>query len=279
MSDYDKTKEPAIDGQKLEDLDVPYAGYTPLEGVVDPVKYPDFTKSKKNGKCVVEANRPIIPIPLTQEIKKKQVLIECDQVLVTDKVIPRVYTQDVYHEVPELHVKIKSNKVQVPFSKIVEVEKDIEVPVEIEFKVEKVSIDRMVPRLFPKFCGKQDIITVSLPVVKIVDVVETKEVVVYVGEEHVKKEIVKERGHEKIKYKYTLREVDVPVYKYRPIFDVDLVIPSPILVPIEVEPHEVDAGTSVMSWEEYRKMVKKNKRVKNRAIEELEPSEPPKAVY
>eukprot|EP01054_Gregarina_sp_Poly1_P001085 Gregarina_sp_Poly_1__1084@NODE_1265_length_4568_cov_50_983337_g860_i0_p2_GENE_NODE_1265_length_4568_cov_50_983337_g860_i0NODE_1265_length_4568_cov_50_983337_g860_i0_p2_ORF_typecomplete_len374_score51_20IMCp/PF12314_8/0_00062IMCp/PF12314_8/2_4e05IMCp/PF12314_8/3_3IMCp/PF12314_8/3_6IMCp/PF12314_8/6_3e03_NODE_1265_length_4568_cov_50_983337_g860_i028353956 len=216
----------------------PYTGYTPAPGVIPPAEAPQVQTHwcQPTNKCVVTASQPVIPVPVTQEIHKKERIIEVDQTVVTDKVVPKLYHQEVFYEVPKLAVDMKETRVNVPKLEIVEEPREINVAVGFNFKLLPIWDLREVPRIFPKYGGKQEVIEVGIPQVQIVDRKVENEVPIYVGEKTVEKEVVEEQGVEVIQYKYVRKEEEVPVYKYRPVFDVDVSIPPPVIVPIPVAP-------------------------------------------
>lgn len=49
-------------------------------------------------------------------------------------------------------------------------------------------------------------------------------------------QVVKEEYFEVVQYRYVEKEEVVPIYRYKPVFDVQVDIPPPLLVPVPVEP-------------------------------------------
>lgn len=233
----------------------PYTGYTPAPGIIPPVEAPHLQTSwcQPTNKCVVTASQPVIPVPVMQEIHKKERIIEVDQTVVTDKVVPKLYHQEVFYEVPRLAIDVREKRVDVPKLEIVEEPREINVAVGFNFKLQPMWDLREVPRVFPKYAGKQEVIEVGIPQVQIVDKKVENEVPIYVGEKVVEKEVVEEQGVEVVQYKYVRKEEEVPVYKYRPVFDVDVSIPPPVIVPILVAPEEKSLEAEHVSYADYKR--------------------------
>lgn len=175
----------------------------------------------------------------------------------------------VFHEVPKLSVDIRERKLNIPRLKIEERNEEVPVAVGFNFTIQPTWDEREVPRLFPKYSGKQEVIEIGIPQIQIVDKKIENEVPIYVGEKHVDKEVrnfyssslplggglhqlikshaptfdlapfiqvIEEEGMEVMNYKYVKQEEEVPVYKYRPVFDVEVSIPPPVVVPVPVAP-------------------------------------------
>ncbi|EZG57174.1 putative Pfs77 [Gregarina niphandrodes] len=244
--------------------DAPYTNYTPIPGVIPPVAPPEYRTSgwcnADNGSCVIQATQPVIPVPVKQNIVMKDTLVEVDQTVVKDKVQPNIWTQEVFHEVPRLEFEVRERRVAIPKLEIVGVEQEVEVPVGINFKLQHTWEEREVPRLFPRYCGPQDVIQVSIPQIQVVDRKTEHEIPWYVGEKVVEKEVVEDEGVEIVSYQYVKKEEVVPVYKYRPVFDVEVAIPPPVVVPIPVAPQEVNSGQQKVSWEEYQRQRREKKK-------------------
>ncbi|KAL8424593.1 hypothetical protein Efla_003709 [Eimeria flavescens] len=179
----------------------------------------------------LQADQPIIPVPVYQEIQKRDKYIEVPQVEVKDSLIPKVYNQSAVHDIPKVQVACGERGVDIETERIIE--RDVEVPVHVGYApqfVPKWDI-REVPRPVPKYEGKQEIIEVEVPQIEYKDTYVEKEVVVDVQEKIVPKvtEVVKEV--EVMQYEWKEKYQDVPVYKYVPKFDVELDCPPPLIVP------------------------------------------------
>lgn len=138
---------------------------------------------------MVTASQPIIPVPVTQEIRRKEKIIEVDQTIITDNVVPKVYHQQVFYEVPKLDLDIRERKLNVPQVEIVEEVKEINCAVGFNFKLQPVWEVREVPRLIPKYIGHQEIVEVGVPQVQVIDKKIENEVPIYVGEKIVETEV------------------------------------------------------------------------------------------
>lgn len=49
-------------------------------------------------------------------------------------------------------------------------------------------------------------------------------------------QVIEEEPVEVVQYRYVETEEEVPVYKYKPVFDVEVDIPPPLIVPVPVKP-------------------------------------------
>ncbi|KAL8454513.1 hypothetical protein Emed_000234 [Eimeria media] len=179
----------------------------------------------------LQADQPVVAVPVYQEIQKRDKYIEVPQVEVKDSLIPKVYNQSAVHDVPKVQVACGERNLDLETQKIIE--RDVEVPVHVGYApqfVPKWDI-REVPRPVPKYEGKQEIIEVEVPQIEYKDKYVEKEVVVDVQEKIVPKvtEVVKEV--EVMQYEWKEKYQDVPVYKYVPKFDVELDCPPPLIVP------------------------------------------------
>ncbi|CDI77359.1 hypothetical protein, conserved [Eimeria acervulina] len=179
----------------------------------------------------LQADQPVIPVPVYQEIQKRDKYIEVPQVEVKDSIVPKVYNQSAVHDVPKVHVDCGERNLAIETEKIIE--RDVDVPVHVGYApqfVPKWDI-REVPRPVPKYEGEQQIIEVEVPQIEYKDTYVEKEVVVDVKEKIVPKvtEVVKEV--EVMQYEWKEKYQDVPVYKYVPKFDVELDCPPPLIVP------------------------------------------------
>ncbi|CDJ43025.1 hypothetical protein, conserved [Eimeria tenella] len=179
----------------------------------------------------LQADQPVVPVPVYQEIQKRDKYIEVPQVEVKDSIVPKVYNQSAVHDVPKVHVECGERNVAIESEKIVE--REVDVPIHVGYApqfVPKWDI-REVPRPVPKYEGEQQIIEVEVPQIEYKDTYVEKEVVVDIKEKIVPKvtEVVKEV--EVMQYEWKEKYQDVPVYKYVPKFDVELDCPPPLIVP------------------------------------------------
>lgn len=179
----------------------------------------------------LQADQPVVAVPVYQEIQKRDKYIEVPQVEVRDSIIPKVYNQSAVHDVPKVQVACGERGVAIENEKIVE--REVDVPVHVGYApqfVPKWDI-REVPRPVPKYKGEQQVIEVEVPQIEYKDTYVEKEVVVDVQEKIVPKvtEVVKEV--EVMQYEWKEKYQDVPVYKYVPKFDVELDCPPPLIVP------------------------------------------------
>lgn len=205
-------------------------------------------------RAVVPATQPVVPVPVHQEILRKDRIVEVPQTIVTDKVIPRVFQQEVHYDVPQVSMNFRNKPVAIPEIKFVEKVIEIPVPVGYNYKVIHKWEIREVPRLVPKYVGKSEEIPIEVPQVQILDKQIEKEVPVYVGERLVKKEVVEEEPVETIEYQYVQEEEEVPVYKYKPVLDVQVDIPPPLLVPIPTKPEEKTLPPEILSLKEWKRL-------------------------
>ncbi|XP_022589452.2 uncharacterized protein LOC34623090 [Cyclospora cayetanensis] len=179
----------------------------------------------------LQADQPVVAVPVYQEIQKRDKYIEVPQVEVRDSIVPKVYNQSAVHDVPRVQVACGERGVAIEKETIVE--KDVDVPVRVGYAphfVPKWDI-REVPRPVPKYEGEQQVIEVEVPQIEYKDTYVEKEVVVDIQEKIVPKvtEVVKEV--EVMQYEWKEKYQDVPVYKYVPKFDVELECPPPLIVP------------------------------------------------
>eukprot|EP01069_Polyplicarium_translucidae_P002172 Polyplicarium_translucidae@DN1942_c0_g1_i1.p1 len=261
----------------------PLAGWSPAPGLVPAIPYPHAAPGsapppmwctpcapcfpQSSGKYIVPAQQPVIPVPIHQEVIMKDRIVEVDRTVITDKLVPRVHHQEVHHEVPSISMQYKDVKFPLKRVEYTVKQNDIEVPIGYNFiQTHKWEV-REVPKIVPKYVGEQRIINVDVPQVKIVDKYVEREVPVYVGERTVVKTVYEEEPYEEIEYEYVEQEEEVPVYKYKPVFDVEVDLPPPLLVPVHVEPEKVHAEPERMTLSEYRAMKKreKEKEAKERA--------------
>jgi len=209
---------------------------------------------------VLPAQRPIVPVPVYQEIHKKQRIVEVPQTVITDKVIPRLYHQEVFYEVPRLSLQFREK--HIDFERTEFRERLFEVPVAVgyNYKVVPKWEIREVPKCVPRYVGEQQVIEIEVPQIQIRDVPLETEIPIYVGEKRVKKEVHEEEPVERIEYKYVEKEQEVAIFKYKPVFDVEVDIPPPLVVPIPIQPDQQQLPPETTSLEEY----KRNRRNKSR---------------
>jgi len=215
---------------------------------------PKLENTPHSGKYHIPASRPVVAVPVYQEVQRRDRIIEVPQTIVVDKICPKVYHQEVFHEVPQLDLKFKNKSLKVPEIEIVEEVKEIPVPVGMTFKVQPVWKTREVPRVIPKYIGEQETVYVEVPKVKVVEKKVETEVPVYIGEKIIKKEVYLEEEYEIYDYRYVPIEEEVPVYRYKPVIDIEVDIPPPLVVPVPMAPQETYLAPVRMTWEEYRQV-------------------------
>ncbi|PFH38741.1 alveolin domain containing intermediate filament IMC10 [Besnoitia besnoiti] len=179
----------------------------------------------------LQADQPVVPVPVYQDVYKRDKYIEVPTVELNDTIIPKVYNQSAVHEVPKMDIAFQEKDISVESEKIID--RDVEVPVLVGYAPQflpKWDV-REVPRPVPKYEGKQEVIEVEVPEIEYKDTYVEKEVVVDVKEKVVPKvtEVVKEV--EVVQYSWKQQYQDVPVYKYVPKFDVELDCPPPMIIP------------------------------------------------
>lgn len=190
---------------------------------------------QKDGKLKLSCKQPLIPVPVIQEIQRRDKIIEVPNVDVVDAILPKVYNQGVKHDVPKMAVKVKDKTVEIP--RITYIEKEVVVPVVTGYThkfVPKWEI-RQVPRPIVKYVGEQQIIEVEVPQIKFVDKVVEREVIVDKVEKKVPKIIEIPKYVETIKYVWKPVEKIVPLERFVPKFDVTLECPAPLIVPFPVQ--------------------------------------------
>lgn len=245
--------------------EAPYAGWSPIPGEVPAIQHPVMQPPLcpllpvscgpcARGKCVVPAQQPVVPIPVYQEIQRKDRVIEVPETLITDKIIPKLYKQEVTHEVPQLSVLCSPSPIRIPRIEFKEKVITVPVPVAFKYKVESKWEIREVPKIIPKYTGKQEEIYVEVPQVEIRDRQVEKETPVYVGEKIVKRQVIEEEPVDVVQYKYVEVEEEVPVYKYKPVFDVEVDIPPPLIVPVPVQPKEIQLAPERISLTQWKRM-------------------------
>ncbi|PHJ22662.1 alveolin domain containing intermediate filament imc6 [Cystoisospora suis] len=189
----------------------------------------------RDGKLQLSCGQPIVPVPVIQEIHRRDKIIEVPQVDVVDAVKPKVFNQGVEHEVPLMQIHADHEFFDV--EQIRYVEKEVVVPIVTGFThkfVPKWEI-REVPRPVVKYVGKQDEIEVEVPQVQFVDKVVEKEVVVDTIEKKIPKIIEVPKYVDTVKYVWKPVEKIVHVERFVPVFDVSLECPAPLIVPYPVQ--------------------------------------------
>lgn len=181
----------------------PYSGWSPLPGQIETVPEPHMSRAFcpflpascgpcATGKCVVPAQQPVVPVPVYQELQKRDRIVEIPQTIIKDKIFPKLYHQEVFYEVPKLSVQFNTKTINLPRLEFKEKIIDVPVPVGYTYKVVSKWEVREVPKVIPKYVGLQEEIFVEVPQVKVVDKTVEKEVPVYVGERIVRKEVIDE---------------------------------------------------------------------------------------
>ncbi|KAL8269432.1 hypothetical protein Esti_006622 [Eimeria stiedai] len=189
----------------------------------------------REGRLKLTCEQPIVPVPVVQEIHRRDKIIEVPQVDVVDAVKPRVYNQGVEHEVPKMRIDAQPVTIDIPRYKYVE--KEVLVPIVTGYThkfVPKWEI-REVPRPVVKYVGEQETIEVDVPQVKFVDRIVEKEIVVDTIEKKVPKIIEVPKYVDTVKYVWKPVEKIVHVERFVPKFDVSLECPAPLIVPYPVQ--------------------------------------------
>ncbi|KAK6588936.1 articulin family [Cryptosporidium xiaoi] len=205
---------------------------------VDPAQVGQFdpncfqNQSHPSGYYRLEVDQaPLITVPVVQEIQRRDKIIEVPQTIIKDKILPKIYHQEVIHEVPKLEVEVQEKEVEVPNVTVVEKVVDLEHIVGFNPKYVPTWEVREVPKLVPKFVGEQKVLYIEISQIQYVDKVTEKEVVVDVVDKVVPKVVEIEEPIEVIRYKWKEVYDDIPVVKYIPKFDVEVVCPAPVIVP------------------------------------------------
>ncbi|CDJ63537.1 hypothetical protein, conserved [Eimeria necatrix] len=189
----------------------------------------------RDGRLKLTCEQPIVPVPVIQEIHRRDKIIEVPQVDVVDAVKPRVYNQGVEHEVPKMRIDAQPVNIEIPKYKYVE--REVLVPIVTGYThkfVPKWEI-REVPRPVVKYVGEQQTIEVEVPQVKFVDRIVEKEIVVDTIEKKVPKIIEVPKYVDTVKYVWKPVEKIVHVERFVPKFDVSLECPAPLIVPYPVQ--------------------------------------------
>lgn len=189
----------------------------------------------RDGRLKLTCEQPIVPVPVIQEIHRRDKIIEVPQVDVVDAVKPRVFNQGVEHEVPKMRIDAQPVTIEIPKYKYVE--REVLVPIVTGYThkfVPKWEI-REVPRPVVKYVGEQETIEVEVPQVKFVDRIVEKEIVVDTIEKKVPKIIEVPKYVDTVKYVWKPVEKVVHVERFVPKFDVSLECPAPLIVPYPVQ--------------------------------------------
>ena len=68
----------------------------------------------------LQADQPVVAVPVYQEIQKRDKYIEVPQVEVRDSIVPKVYNQSAVHDVPKVQVACGERGVAIETEKIIE---------------------------------------------------------------------------------------------------------------------------------------------------------------
>ena len=189
----------------------------------------------RDGKLKLKCPQPVVPVPVLQEVHRRDKIIEIPHIDVVDAIKPKVYNQGVQHDVPNMRVTLDEKVIEIPNVKIVE--REVVVPVVTGYThkfVPKWEI-REVPRPVVKYIGEQELIEVEVPQVKFVDKIVEREVVVDTIEKKVPKIIEVPKYVEQVKYVWKPMEKIVHRERFVPKFDVAIECPAPLIVPYPVQ--------------------------------------------
>ncbi|KAF8820066.1 alveolin domain containing intermediate filament IMC6 [Cardiosporidium cionae] len=192
-------------------------------------------KWTKQGKLKLTCKQPIVPVPIIQEIHRRDRLIEIPKVELFDAVQPKIYNQDVDHQVPTMEINVDEKEVAIPALRYVD--REVIVPIVTGYThkfVPKWEI-REVPRPVVKYVGEQEIIEIDVPQIKFVDKIVEKQVVVNTIQKKVPLITEIPKYVDTVKYVWKPVEKIVYVEKVVPKFDVSLECPAPLLVPYAVK--------------------------------------------
>ncbi|EUD67715.1 hypothetical protein C922_01904 [Plasmodium inui San Antonio 1] len=187
------------------------------------------------GKLKLLCSQPIIPVSVVQGILRRDKIILIPQVEVTDFVVPKIYNQNIKHDVPKLDIKVECSKVEIPNVKYVE--KEIIIPIITGYThkfIPKWDVHE-VPRPVVKYIGEQKIVEVQVPEIKYIDKIVEREVIVDTVEKRVPKIIEIPKYVDEVKYVWKPIEKIVYIQKLVPKFDVNLECPPPLIVPYPVQ--------------------------------------------
>lgn len=189
----------------------------------------------ESGKLKLACDQPVVPVPIVQNVLRRDKIILIPQVEVTDVIAPKVYNQNIKHDVPKIDVEVKDTLVEIPNVKYVE--KEVIIPIITGYThkfVPKWEIHE-VPRPVVKYIGEQKIVEVEVPEIKYVDKIIEREVVVDTVEKRVPKIIEIPKYVDEVQYVWKPIEKIVYVQKLVPKFDVNLECPPPLIVPYPVQ--------------------------------------------
>ncbi|CAD2102108.1 inner membrane complex protein 1k, putative [Plasmodium vinckei brucechwatti] len=188
-----------------------------------------------DGKLKLQCSQPIIPVSVVQGILRRDKIILVPQVEVTDFVVPKVYNQNIKHDIPKLDIKLQCSNIEIPNVKYVD--KEIIIPIITGYThkfVPKWEIHE-VPRPIVKYIGEQKIVEVEVPEIKYVDKIVEREVVVDTVEKRVPKIIEIPKYVDEVQYVWKPIEKIIYIQKFVPKFDVNLECPPPLIVPYPVQ--------------------------------------------
>ncbi|SBT80012.1 inner membrane complex protein 1k, putative [Plasmodium malariae] len=188
-----------------------------------------------DGKLKLLCSQPIIPVSVVQDILRRDKIILIPQVEVTDFVIPKVYSQNIKHDIPKLDINVKCSNIQIPNVKYVD--KEIIIPIITGYThkfIPKWEIHK-VPRPIVKYIGEQKIVEVQVPEIKYVDKIVEKEIIVDTVEKRIPKIIEIPKYVDEVQYVWKPIEKIVYIQKLVPKFDVNLECPPPLIVPYPVQ--------------------------------------------
>ncbi|KAF8820638.1 alveolin domain containing intermediate filament IMC6 [Cardiosporidium cionae] len=189
----------------------------------------------KQGKLKLSCQQPVVPVPIIQEIHRRDRLIEIPKIELIDAVQPKIYNQDVEHQVPTMEINVDEKEVAIPTLRYVD--REVIVPIVTGYThkfVPKWEI-REVPRPVVKYVGEQEIIEIDVPKIKFVDKIVEKQVVVDTIQKKVPLVTEIPKYVETVKYVWKPVEKIVYVEKVVPKFDVSLDCPAPLLIPYAVK--------------------------------------------
>lgn len=77
----------------------------------------------------MSAQQPVVPVPIYQEVQKRDRIVEIPQTILKDKVLPKLYHQEVFYDVPRLQLQVNRRTVNLPRVQFEEKVIDVPVPV------------------------------------------------------------------------------------------------------------------------------------------------------